>query len=151
MDESFSHVKKSSQSFNRGAFSSAQSLSRVKLFATPWTGAYQASLSITNFWGYSNSHPLSQWCHPTISFSVIPFASGLQFVPASGSFPKIQFFASGSQSIGVLASASVLSITFRLISFRMDWLDLRAVQGTLKSLLQHHSSKASFFTAQVSL
>ena len=55
-----------------------------------------------------------------------------------------QFFASGSQSIGVSASASVLPMNI-LISFRMDWLDLRAVQETLKSLLQHHSSKASIF------
>ena len=67
-----------------------------------------------------------------------------------------QFFASGGQSIGVSASASVLSMNSGLISFRMDWLDLLAVQGTPKSLLQHHSSKASilqcsaFFMAQLS-
>ena len=57
---------------------------------------------------YSNSCPLSQWCHPTISFSVIPFSSHLQSFPASGSFQISQFAASGGQSIGVLASASVL-------------------------------------------
>ena len=56
----------------------------------------------------SNSHPLSQWCHPTISSSVVPFSSCLQSFPASGSFPVSRFFASGSQSIGVSASASVL-------------------------------------------
>ena len=101
---------------------------------------------------YSNSCPLSQWCHPTISFSVVPFSSHLQSFPTSGSFPMSQFFASSGQSIGVLASASVL----RLISFRMDWLDLLAVQETLKSHLQCHSSKASilrssaFFIVQLS-
>ena len=57
---------------------------------------------------YSNSCPLSQWCHPTISSSVIPFSSCLQSFPASGSFPVSQFFASGGQSIGVSALASVL-------------------------------------------
>ena len=88
---------------------------------------------------YSNLCPLSQWCHPTISSSVGPFSSCLQSFPASGSFLMSQLFTSGGQSIGVSASASVLP----MISFRMDWLDLLAVQGTLKSLLQHHSSKAS--------
>ena len=57
---------------------------------------------------YSNSCPLSQWCHPTISSSVVPFSSRLQSFPASGSFPMSQFFASGGQSIGISASASVL-------------------------------------------
>ena len=93
---------------------------------------------------YSDSCPFSQWCHLAISSSVIPFSSCLQSFPASGSFQMSQFFASGGQSIGVSASASVLPMnTQGLISFRMDWLDLLAVQGTLKSLLQHHSSKAS--------
>ena len=90
----------------------------------------------------SNSYTLSQWCYPTISFSVIPFSSCLQSFPASGSFPMSQFFAQGGQSIGV--SASVLPINYSgLISFRVDWLDLLAVRGTPKSLLQHHSSKVS--------
>ena len=57
---------------------------------------------------YSNSSPLSQWCHPTISSSVVPFSSCLQSFPASGSFPISQFFASGGQSIGLWASTSVL-------------------------------------------
>ena len=57
---------------------------------------------------YPNSGPLSRWCHPTISFSVVPFCSYLQSFPASGSFPRSQFFTSGGQSIGVLASTSVL-------------------------------------------
>ena len=89
---------------------------------------------------YSNSWPLSQWCHPTVSSSVMPFSSCLQSFSASGSFPMSQLFASGGQSIGVSVPSSEHS---GLISFRMDWLDLLVVQGTLKSLLQHHSSKAS--------
>ena len=98
----------------------------------------------------SNSCPLSQWCHPTISSSVIPFSSHFQSLPASESFPMSQFFTSGSQSIRV--SASVISPCNEysgLISFRIDWLDLLAVQGTPKSLLQHHSSKASILRHSV--
>ena len=91
----------------------------------------------------SNSCPLSRWCHPAISSSVIPFSSCLQSFPASGSFQLSQFFASGGQSIGVSASASVLTMNIQDWFPMMDWLDLLAVQGTLKSLLQHHSSKAS--------
>ena len=106
----------------------------------------------------SNSCPLSLWCHPTILSSVVPLSSCLQSFPASGSFPRSQLSASGGQSIGVLASGSVLpmNILLGLISFRMDWLDLLVVHGTLKSLLQHHSSKASilwcstFFKVQLS-
>ena len=93
---------------------------------------------------YSNSCPLSQWCHPTISSSVVPFSSHLQSFPASESFPKSQFFASGSQSIGVSASASVLPVNIQVwFPLGWDWLDFLAVQETLKSLFQHHSSKAS--------
>ena len=78
------------------------------------------------------------------SCPVVPFPSLLQSCPASGSFQMSQFFASGGQSIGVSASASVLPMKYSgLISFRIDWLDLLAVQRTFKSLLQHHSSKAS--------
>ena len=90
---------------------------------------------------YSNSCLLSQWCHPTISYSNIPFSSCLQSFPASRSSQISQLFASGGQSIGVSASTSVFPMNTH--SFRMDWLDLLALQGTLKSLLQHHSSKAS--------
>ena len=110
---------------------------------------------------HPNPCPSSWWCHPTISSSVIPFSSCPQSFPASGSFPMSQLFASCSQSIGVSASASnFFSIPSNeysgLISFRMEWLDLLAVQGTLKSLLPHHSSKASilrhsaFFIIQLS-
>ena len=86
---------------------------------------------------YSNSCPLSQWCHPTISSPVVPFSSHLQSFPASGSFQMSHFFASAGQSIGVSASASSPSNEYSgLISFRMDWLDLLAVQGTLKRRLE---------------
>ena len=91
----------------------------------------------------SNPCTSSRWYHPTILSSVIPFSSCLQSFPASGSFPVSQFFASGGQSIGVSASASLSNEYSGLISFRMDWFDLLAVQGPLESLLQHHSSKAS--------
>ena len=92
---------------------------------------------------FSDSSPSSQ-CHPTISSSVVPFFSCLQSFPASGPFVVSQFFTSGGQNIRASPSASVLPISSSgLISFRMDWLELLAVQGTLKSLLQHHTSKAS--------
>ena len=91
---------------------------------------------------YSNSCPLRQWCHPTISSSVIPFSFCRQSFPASGSFQMSQFFTSGGQSIGVSASISPSNEYSGLISFRMDWLDLLAVQGTLKSLFQHHKLKS---------
>ena len=88
-------------------FSSVQSFSHVRLFATPWTSAHQASLSITNSY-HPNPCPSSWWCHPTISSSVVPFSSCPQSFPASGSFQMSQLFTSGGQSIGVSASTSVL-------------------------------------------
>ena len=103
---------------------------------------------------YPNSCPLSRWCHPTISSSVVPFSSCLQSFQASGSFQMSQLFASSGFNISFNISPS--NEHPGLISFRMDWLDLLAVQGTLKSLLQHHSSKASilrcstFFIVQLS-
>ena len=91
-----------------------------------------------------NSCPLSHWCHPTISSSVVPFSSHLQSFPASGSFPMSQFFTSGGQSIGVFSfNISPSNDYSGLISFRMDWLDLLAVQGTLQSLLQQFKSISS--------
>ena len=92
---------------------------------------------------HTNSCPSSQGCHPTISSSVISFSSYLQSFPASGSFPMSQLFTSDGQSIGVSASISPSNEYSGLISFRMDRFGLLAVQGTLKSLFQHHSSKAS--------
>ena len=102
---------------------------------------------------YSNSCPLSWWCYSTILSSVVPFSSCLQSFTASGSFQMSQFFASGGQIISFSFSISPSNEYSGLISFTMDWLDL---QGTLKSLLQHHRSKASilwlsaFFMVQLS-
>ena len=92
----------------------------------------------------SNSCPLSWWCHPTISSSVIPFSSCSQSFPASGSFPVSQLFASGGLSIEVSASTSVLPMNTQDCSSLgwTRWIFLQS-KGTLKSLLQHHSSKAS--------
>ena len=81
----------------------------------------------------SNSCPLSQGCHPTISSSATPFSFCLQSFSASGSFPMSQLFTSVGQRIGASASASVLSMSIQLISFRMDLLDCLAVQETLES------------------
>ena len=105
---------------------------------------------------YSNSSPSSWWCHPTVSSSVVPFSSCLHSFPASGSFQISQFFASGGQSIGVSASASVLPVNTQ------DWSPLgwtgciSLLSKGLSSLLQHHSSKTSilrcsaFFLVQLS-
>ena len=98
-------------------FNSVQSLSRVQLFATPCTTARQSSLSVTNSQSLFRC-PLSRWCYPTILSSVVPFSPCLQSFPASGSFPMSQFFASGGQSIGVSASASVLPMNIQ------DWFPL---------------------------
>ena len=89
---------------------------------------------------YSNSCPLSWWCQPTISSSVVPLSSLLQSFPASGSFQMSQLIASGGQSTGVSASNEYSG----LISFSMDWLDLLAAQGTLKSLLQNKFKNINF-------
>ena len=103
---------------NSVQFSSVQSFSRIWLFVTPWTAACQASLSPTPE-AYSKSCPSSQWYHPTVSSSVVPFSSHLQSFPASGSFPVSQFFTSVGQSIGVSAWASILLLNIH------DWLPLR--------------------------
>ena len=102
----------------------------------------------------SNSCPLSQWCHPTILSAEVSFSSCLHSFPASGSLLMSQLFASGGQSIGASGSALPMNIQDW---FPLDWLVwLLAVQGTLKGLLQHHSSKASilqcsaFFMVQLS-
>ena len=94
---------------------------------------------------YSNSCPSNRWFHPTISSSVIPFSCYFQSFPASGTFLMSQLFVSGGQSIGVSASTSVLPMNTR--DWSLNWLDFLAVEGTLKSLLQHHSSKASILKA----
>ena len=92
---------------------------------------------------YLNSCPLSRWCHLMTSSSSITFSSRVHSFPASGSFQMRQFVTSGGQSIGVSLNISPSHEHSGLISFRMDWLDLLAIEGTLKNLLQHHSSKAS--------
>ena len=88
----------------------AELLGCVRLFAIPWTAPYQASLSFTIFQHCSKSCPFSQWCHPTILSCICHFSSCPQSFPASGSFPVSQLFASGGQSIGASASASVLPV-----------------------------------------
>ena len=108
--------------------SSVQSLSCVRLFATRWTAVRQAFLSIITPRVYSNSCPLSQWCHPTISSSVIHFSSHLQSFPASVSFQMSRFFTSGGQTFSFNISPS--NEYSGLISSRKDWLDLLAVQET---------------------
>ena len=133
-------------------FSSVQSLSHVALFATPWTGAHQASLCITNsrsllkLMSIESVMPSNHLilCHPLL-------------LPPS-IFPSIRVFS--NESFLCIRWPKYWSFSFSispsneyagLISFRMDWLNLLAVQGTLKSLLQHHSSKHQFFSAQLSL
>ena len=144
------------KSYDQPKFSSAQSLSHVRLFATPWTTARQASLSITN----------SQSLHKPMSIELMPsnhliLCHPLLLLPSI--FPSIRVFS--NESALSIRWPKYWSFSFKisptnehpgLISFRMDWLDLLAVQGTLKSLLQHHSSKASilrgsaFFVVQLS-
>ena len=106
---------------------------------------------------YPDSRPSKQWCHPAISSSAVPF-SPTPNPSQHQSFPMSQLFTWGGQSTDWSFSFSIIPSKEipGLISFRMDWLDLLAVQGTLKSILQHHSSKASvlrrsaFFTVQLS-
>ena len=134
-------------------FSSVQSLSRVWLFATPWIAAPPCPSPSPGV--HSNSCPWSRWCYPAISSSVVPFASCPQSLPASKSFPMSQLCMRWpkywSFSFSTIPSKEIPGLIFR-----MDWLDLLAVQGTLKSLLQHHSSKTSilqcsaFFIVQLS-
>ena len=90
-----------------------QSLSHAWLFVTPWTAVCQASCPSPPSRVCSISCPLSQWRHPTISSSVVPFSSCLQSFPASGSFPMSWLFASGGQSIGASASVSVLPMNIQ--------------------------------------
>ena len=142
-----------SQGFNRlcleerrtcSPFSSVQLLSRVQLFVTPWTTARQASLSITNSW--SPPKPMSIVLVMLSNHLIL--RRPLLLLPSI--FPSIRVFS--NESALCIRWPKYWSFSFNispfnehsgLISFRMDWLDLLAVQGTLKSLLQHHSSKAS--------
>ena len=105
---------------------------------------------------YSNSCPLSRWCHLTISSSVIPFPSCPQPLPAWGSFPESVLRIRWPKYWSFSFSISPSNEYPGLVSFRIDWFDLLVVQGTLETLLQHHSSKASilqhsaFFIVQLS-
>ena len=101
---------------------------------------------------YSNSCPLSQWCHPTISSSVVPFSSCLQSFPASGSFQMSQFSASGGQSIGVSASASVLPMNIQ-DWFSLEWTGWIYLQSKGLSRIFSNTTvqKHQFFGAQLSL
>ena len=154
----FSSIKKlvSDLLHSWASVSSVQSLSRVRLFATPWITAHQASLSITNSQSLLKLMPIESVMPSShlILLSPSPPApnpsqhQGLfQWVNSSHEVAKVLEFQLQHQSF---------QWTPGLISFRMDWLYLLAVQGTLKSLLQHHSSKASnfqrsaFFTVQLS-
>ena len=137
--------------------SSVQSLSCVRLLATPWTTALQASLSITN----SQSSPKHMFIVSVMPSNHLILCRPLLLLPSV--FPNIRVFSNDS-ALGIRWPkywSFSFNISFsnehpRLISFKMDWLDLLAVQGTLKSLLQHHSSKASilwhsaFFIVQLS-
>ena len=133
-------------------FSSVQSLSRVQLFVTPWSAAHQASCPSLTPGAYSDSCPSSQWCHPTISSSVTLFFSCLPSFPASASFPVSQLFASGGQSIGVLASALVLPMHIQ------DWFPLGLTglislqsKGLSKVFSNTTVQKHQFFGAQLCL
>ena len=138
-------------------FSSVQLLSRVRLFATPWTAAHQASLSIT----ISQSSPKLTSIEPVMPSNHLILCCPLFLLPPIP--PSIRVFSNESTlrmrwpKYWSFYFSIILSKGYPgLISFRMDWLDLLAVQGTLKSLHQHHSSKASilrcsaFFTVQLS-
>ena len=124
----------------------------VWLFVISGTAAHQASLFITKTQSCSNSSPSSQWCHPTISFSVVPFSSHLQSFPASGSFPVSQFLPSGGQSIGASASPSVLPMNIQ------DWFPLGLIglislqsKGLLRVFSNTTVQKHQFFSTQLSL
>ena len=139
------------------AIISVQLLSRVQPFVTPWTAAHQASLSITNTRSLLKLKPIKLMMPSNRLILCCPFL----LLPSV--FPSIRVFS--SEPVLCIKWPKYWSFSFNisllnehpgLISFRMDWLDLLAVQGTLKSLLQHHSSKASilqhpaFFTVQLS-
>ena len=132
-------------------FSSVQSFSCVQLFATPWIAACQASLSITISRSSLNSHQSSWWCHPAISSSVVPFSSCPQTLPASESFPMSQLFASGGQSTGVSALASVLPKNTQgwSASEWTGWISLQS-KGLSRVFSNTTVQKHQFFGAQLS-
>ena len=128
--------------------SSVQSLSLVWLFETPWTAAHQASLSITNFQILLRVMSIESVMPSNHLILCHPFSSHLQSFPASGSFSMSQFFGSvlDPKYWSFSFSISPSDEDSRLISFRIDWLDLLAIQETLKCILQHHNLKASILS-----
>ena len=131
--------------------SSVQLLSRVQLFATPWIAARQASLSITTPRVHSDSRPSSQWCHPAISSSVVPFSSCPESLPASESFLMSQLLAWGGQSTGVSASASFLPKKSQGWSSSewTGWISLQS-KGLSRVFSNTTLQKHQFFGAQLS-
>ena len=131
---------------------SVQSLSRVWLFTNPWTKARQASCPLPAPGIHPNPCPLSRWCHPTISSSVIPCSSCPQSFPASGSYPVSQLFASGGQSTGVSASASVLQMNTQEWP-RLGWTGWISLHSKGLSRIFSNTivQKHQFFGAQLSL
>ena len=132
------------------SFSSVQLLSHVRPFATPWITAHQASLLITISRVHSDSCPSSQWCHPAISSSVVPFSSCLQSFPASASFPVNQFFASGAQSIGASASLLPMNIQGLFPLGLTAWISLQS-NGLPRVFSNTTVQKHWFFGVQLSL
>ena len=136
---------------------SVQLLSCVRLFVTPWTAARQASLSITNSWRLLKLMCIESVMPSNYLILCRPLLLLLSIFPRNKVFSNESVFASGGQSIGSFSFNISRSNEYSgLISFRIDWLDLLTVQGTLKSLLQHHSLKTSillcsaFFIVQLS-
>ena len=132
--------------------SSVQSLSPVQLFVTPWTGTCQAPCQSPTPKVHPNSCPLSHWCHPIISSSVVPFSSCPQSFPASGCFSVSQLFASGGQSIAVLASTSVLPVNTQDWSPLgwTGWISLQS-KGLSRVFSNTIVQKHQFFGTQLSL
>ena len=132
--------------------SSVQSLSCVRLFATPWTAAHQASQAITNSQSLLKLMSTESVMPSTISYSVIPFSSHLQSFPASGPFPMSQFFASVGQSIRVSASASVLPMNIQ-DWFPLGWTGWISLQSKGASRVFSNTTvqKHQFFHIQLSL
>ena len=131
---------------------SVQLLRHVWLFVIPWTAAHQASLSGTNSWSLPKPMSIESVIHPTISFSVIPFSSCHQSFPASGSFQMSQFFASDGQSIGALASTSVLPMKIQ-DWFPLGWTGWISLQSKGLSRVFSNTTvqKHQFFCTQLSL
>ena len=125
---------------SNATFSSVQLLSHIWIVATPWKGVARLPCLPPTARPCSNSCPSSQWCHPTISSSVIPFFSCLQSFQASGSFTMSQFLASDGQSIGVSALASVLPMNIQ-DWFPLGWTDWISLQ--FKGLARVFSSTTS--------